>query len=891
MGIVYSSHNLGSQQASGKILRTVVEEATDLEPGGGLLFLITGPIGAGKSSLVKEIARSLPGWSGIRVSALSWHADDEGGLLSYILNRAENREAVGSLTELVDREGARTAIIVDDAHWADVTSLRALVETTRRLQKGRVAVIFTAADTDDAREGLPMTRLREMADHAVTLAPLDVEDVSALALSSIGAHLSPLAAAELRDLTGGRPGRIQEVLQAAPADHWRLSNPQIPIPKPWRAALERRTRGLEVGAVLAAVAILPGTGTGSPDLIRFLTDDLDGSLVDAAVAADLLELLPNANDPVIRFTHPTDRAVVRSTTGPSQVTRLHRRAAQYYRAQNDIDSALIHEALGAEGTDDTTARQLAERGEQLGAAGLWLDAADAFTLAAKVASHPDVSHDQHLNSIEALISAADIPRARLHAGPLSRVVRDVKVDSMRSYLALHEGRRSEAVSLIDRAWDTLEETRSTDAAMRTRVASRKVLIHLANWEPEKVVHWAGVTDEWAPETSPTRIEAQYIAMIGRSALTRSIPPDVPLPGETPTLAQRRNMAAGWIHLVHDDPVAARRYLQFTPGNEGSERISLWMDGWLARTLFILGEYREAERTVERGLARAERYGIRFLEPILLWSGAQIAAYRGDRELARSYVNRLTFSHDAFVIQRIPSAMCRLLIGGIEGDVSSMNRAGETLVNIAQDTDISQPGFWPWEDVYAQHLVLAGRIDDADEITSIAEERASESGIGSLHAKLAVPRAGILMQRGDIEGGIRRFEEAIERIETLTMPTYQARILYEYGRVLRRLGRRRQADEAFARAGDVFAAMGATEFVNRCNRERRAGGLGTRTTGAGGLTPQEEEIAKLVAEGATNREVARELFLSSKTVEYHLTRVYRKLGVRTRNELPRVLDEL
>src|SRR5699024_10252653 len=129
------------------------------------------------------------------------------------------------------------------------------------------------------------------------------------------------------------------------------------------------------------------------------------------------------------------------------------------------------------------------------------------------------------------------------------------------------------------------------------------------------------------------------------------------------------------------------------------------------------------------------------------------------------------------------------------------------------------------------------------------------------------------------------DEALELIETLTMPSYQARILYEYGRVLRRLGRRRKADEIFARAGDVFAAMGATEFVNRCNRERRAGGLGTRTTGVGGLTPQEEEIAKLVTEGATNREVARELFLSSKTVEYHLTRVYRKLGVRTRNELP------
>src|SRR5699024_1029803 len=195
---------------------------------------------------------------------------------------------------------------------------------------------------------------------------------------------------------------------------------------------------------------------GTPDLIRFLADDLDGTLLDAAVTADLLELLPNSGDPVLSFTHPTDRAVIRATTGPAQVTRLHRRAAQYHRASNNIDAAHIHEALGTARTDDAAAHQLAERGEQLGAAGQWLDAADAFTLAAKVASHPDVSHDQHLNSIEALISAADIPRARLHAGSLSRVVHDVKVDSMRSYLALHDGRRNYAVSLIDRVWNTLE---------------------------------------------------------------------------------------------------------------------------------------------------------------------------------------------------------------------------------------------------------------------------------------------------------------------------------------------------------------------------------------------------------------------------------------------------
>lgn len=869
-------------------LRILTEQVTELEPGNGLLFLVTGPAGSGKSSLVREIVRSLPGWSGIRVSALSWQRDNDLELLRHIFDRAGHE---GPLSTLVDREGASTAIVVDDAHWSDPASLRALAESARRIRKGRLAVIMAASDVNDASDSLPMTELREMADEAITIAPFDVEDVRAQALSSVGAHLSPLAAADLRDLTGGLPGRILEVLQAAPADHWRLSNPDIPVPGPWRASLERRTRGIEVTPVLTAVAILPPSVPGRTDLIRHLAGDLDGKMIDAAFQADLLHLLRSSGDSVIVFTHPTDRAVVRSTTSPGTVMRLHRRAAEHHRAHHDIDAALIHDALGTAGSDDEVSLRLAERGELLGAAGQWRAAAEAFELASRVASDQEVAHDHHLSSIEALIAASDIPRAHLHAGALSRAVRDVKVDSVRGYLALHEGRRSEAVSLLDRAWRSLDDMDSMDQAMRARVASRRVLLHLNNWEPKKLVHWADVTDEWAPDHSPTRVEAQYIAMIGRAAITGKIPSDTPLPDETPILAQRRNMAAGWIALVNDDPVVARQYLQYNTGAEGSERISVWMEGWLARSLFLLGEYRFAERVVERGLARAERFGIRFLEPLLLWTGAQIAAYRGDRELSRSYVNRLTFSHDAFVIQRIPSAMCRLLTSSIEGDTSTATRAGQTLTQIAKETDIGHPGFWSWEDVWGQQLLYAGKIDEADELISRAEERAVGSTIGSLHARLAVPRAGIMLQRGDIEGGLRHFEEAVELIETLPMPTYQSRMLYEYGRVLRRLGRRRQADEVFARAGEVFAAMGATEFVERCNRERRAGGLGTRTTGAGGLTPQEEEIAKLVAEGATNREVARELFLSSKTVEYHLTRVYRKLGVRTRNELPRVLNEL
>lgn len=122
-----------------------------------------------------------------------------------------------------------------------------------------------------------------------------------------------------------------------------------------------------------------------------------------------------------------------------------------------------------------------------------------------------------------------------------------------------------------------------------------------------------------------------------------------------------------------------------------------------------------------------------------------------------------------------------------------------------------------------------------------------------------------------------------------MPTYLARVLFEYGQALRRYGRRSQADEIFARAGEVYAEIGAPVMVRRCESERRASGVGERLESRLGLTPQEEQIALLVADGASNRSVAQQLTLSTKTVEYHLTRVYKKLGVTDRRGLRGLFD--
>ncbi|MDO5678676.1 MAG: helix-turn-helix transcriptional regulator, partial [Propionibacteriaceae bacterium] len=361
---------------------------------------------------------------------------------------------------------------------------------------------------------------------------------------------------------------------------------------------------------------------------------------------------------------------------------------------------------------------------------------------------------------------------------------------------------------------------------------------------------------------------------------------------TPDLAidrQRLDMVHGWLSLSFDDPLTAREKLQHHPGQ--SPAVGLWQDAWLARTLYVLGEWSTAARVVERGLAAADTHGMELLEPMLLWSGVQIAAMQGDEMLARQYLHRMNLSEDAFLLQSLPAAMGRMIHSANAADLPTALRAGGSLARIVASTDTQHPGFWPWEDVYAQTLIRAGRIEQADELITQAEQRHGPSGLVSLAAKNAVPRATIQLQRGDVAAGLRTFESAVEAILDTPMPAYQSRILFEYGKVLRRHGRRQRADEILAHAAEISAQMGATVMVQRCALERKVGGVGTglgQRTNPHGLTPQEEQIAVRVADGATNSEVARELSLSTKTVEYHLTRIYRKVGISSRQELREAL---
>ena len=236
------------------------------------------------------------------------------------------------------------------------------------------------------------------------------------------------------------------------------------------------------------------------------------------------------------------------------------------------------------------------------------------------------------------------------------------------------------------------------------------------------------------------------------------------------------------------------------------------------------------------------------------------------------------------MMRIPTVLARAQIAEAEADYPRVRRVLEPLTQSGPEID--EPSAIPWADVLANAMVVEGQLDAADEFLRPREARARTRGQRSVLARLGYARGRLQGAAGDIPGARRTFEEAIDLLDGLPLRYDLARINFAYGQTLRRAGKRRAADTVISTARDLYLALGASTYVQRCERELKAGGVHPMSGPRGpvDLTPQEDAVAALVARGLSNREVAAELYISAKTVQYHLTRIYAKLGIRSRTEL-------
>jgi ATP/maltotriose-dependent transcriptional regulator MalT len=193
---------------------------------------------------------------------------------------------------------------------------------------------------------------------------------------------------------------------------------------------------------------------------------------------------------------------------------------------------------------------------------------------------------------------------------------------------------------------------------------------------------------------------------------------------------------------------------------------------------------------------------------------------------------------------------------------------------------------PWRDLYAEALLELGRLDEAIPVVETLQAHAVERELPSAHVT-ALHVSGIAAANRGLESQARAaFEEGMSRARPLGMPFVEARLQVAYGAFLRRRGSRRDAAIHLAAAAETFQALGAQPFLERCERE--LAGTGRRRAPRGRahltLTPREFAVARLVTQGLSNREAAAELVVSVKTIEYHLSNLYGKLGVTSRTQL-------
>ncbi|MEB3032193.1 helix-turn-helix transcriptional regulator [[Mycobacterium] nativiensis] len=844
---------------------------------GAAMVCVVGQSGIGKTALLRRLAEMHRGPT-YRAHAMDWETGTPAGVLRQLLQDSPPIEPVAAAAWLVDRVAGDdpTLIIIDDAQYADPVSLQALSTAVRHRRGLPLLVLFGVRTPTPLLAGFDTDEIR--------LGGLDSAAVTELARLH-GRVLHPVMAELLTRHTGGNPRDVLALLDEVSASVW--TQPDAPLPAPAHLTADVRTRldscSRNTRALIEALAILSTSESlDTAAQLAGLNDPL--TAIDNGAAVGLIKATAEHRP---RLTDPLTAAAVIEIMGVSAVAAAHRRAAEIV-----VDPARRLRHLVA--ATPTTDPQLADRVDQLAhdraTAGAWAEAARLLRDASQLTADPLLRDDRFTRSVDALVAAGDCAGAAALVPAVESLRETPLRNAALAYLAVLRGRAAEAEVRLRRAWDIVNAER--DPATAALIAQRYVLNSLMRCRGEELVDWADRAIALAGDESPAGVEAAAIRGLGLAASGRSREAAASYDDLGSRIgygaqAQRVKMGRGWFQLSMDDIDGARSSLETAVAMTelgGSARITLWATAWLARVQFTVGDWDRALHSARQGRELAVSTGIVLVTPLLAWTEAQVHALRGSWQDAATAVSMADAATGDYELMRLPALIARAMVAEAEADHTTVRRVLEPLTRASWDPARHQPALWPWVDVLAGALISDGQLGAAEALLASHERHCRAHR--SARARLYSARGRLLGATGDLAAARRSFEEALTLLDGLPLRYDLARVNFAYGQTLRRAGKRRDADTVISTARELYLSLGARTFVDRCDRELKAGGVhqlrGPRRYTA--LTPQEEAVASLVAQGHSNREVAAELYISPKTVQYHLTRIYTKLGVRSRVEL-------
>jgi DNA-binding CsgD family transcriptional regulator len=772
--------------------------------------------------------------------------------------------------------------VVDDAHWLDHASTQALAFAARRLLAEKIALVFAARQVDDALGGLP----------SLHVGPLRRRDARALLESVLPARLDESVLERIVLETRGNPLALLELPKGLTPTEL-AGGFGLPAALPLSASIEESfTRRLEdlpddTRLLLLLAAAEP---VGDPLLLGRAAEKL-GISTRVASASEIDGLLKIGEH--VTFHHPLVRSAVYGSAPMEQRRAVHLALAEVTDRAADPDRRAWHLAAAAALPDEAVAAELERSAGRAQARGGLAAAAAFLTRSVALTGDPARRADRALAAARANMYAGAFDEA-LRLLPIaeagsSNELQQAQAELLRGQIAFSSDTGSDAPPLLLGAARRLERF-DVDLARETYLDA-----------------WGAAWFAGSLATAGGLLEVSRAARSAPPSTHPSQPFDLLLDALALLITEGRAAAASALRRASSAFAAAEipaensfRWTALPP----IPSYVLWDDeSWYAINARQLGLAREAG-----ALARV---------PMGLITGAVIDAWSGEFAKAAEATAEADAIVEATGTRLAPyAAMLLVALQGREAD-------GFTLLESAinEAADVGQGFAVQWGEFvkailfnglgrYGEALAAAERASDgppelfisswalAELIEAASRSMApgqAASALQRLTADTAVAgtdwglgiaaRSRALLADGDVAESL--YHEAIERLGRTRLRPELARAHLLYGEWLRRRHRRLDARNELRIAYELFAGFGMDAFAERARVEVEATGEHARKraqTRIDQLTPQEAHVARLAVQGNTNREIAAQLFISPSTVEYHLRKAFRKLGVKSRTQL-------
>lgn len=887
-------------------LREALQPARDADPA---VVLVEGEAGIGKTALVRRFLQDAGDAVVLWASGDEDETDLEFGIVEQLRSDAGSDRlpaaspgmssmtvGAGLLAGLAALESGRPVVVViDDLHLADSASARALLFVLRRLRRDPVLLVATARTRRLDRLGAGWARVFANNELTTTLrleglGAGEVRELAAARGRPIPAH----GGERLRAHTGGNPLYVGALLEELSDGALRAHHEDLPAPHSYTTTILVKFARLPrpAQAFVAAAAVLGSVRAPLREVTRVCRAVDSSAAADRAEAAGFVRVVVGPAGHDVEFTHPLVRAAVYESISAARRRELHRLAAD--GAGLDPAIVLRHLVRAAGGPDPELAARLCALADEDIARGALPTAATSLELASQVEPDEDAADSHLYRAVQLWSGCADVEALR---GCTEQVRGRRPSDYQRLILAVldaAEGRMVQAVADLRELAESLSVAAQPD--LFSRVATALGFFSALMDDHEEAIRWttrareSAVIHPFIDSTARQGLVSSY-AMTGRIGEALSLLGDCspghgrPAPFEADLLALRGlvHTWAGEHAAAVADLEAVDRWVRLGYPCVSTTRVH----AALAEAELRLGDWHQAAAHAELAVTLAEALDHAWYMPYAQQVATHVFALLGDDDAsaahaaaARQWVGAGAMG-EGFGYAALADAHRAWAVGDWPAVEVALRPLAEAAATVRDHPNLAM-----WHHRMAEAWIHEGR---AEEALALLEQAPSPPWGGVEPADRCRLRALALWRCGDTVAAGTAYVEGMTRLHGPPESFADALLALDYGRFLLDTGQPASATAVLRASREVLRRLGAVRFREACEAALvRAEPVALHDLPKAPrlevLTPRERVVAGLVADGATNREVAAQLYLSVKGVEYHLRNIFTKLGITSRRQL-------